>query len=111
MAHEDPNASAPLVTGGEEGENVALGTAGVDVDQLIEEGVKAKLAELGITVPEPAVKPTALERLSALAGEIEDSTFVQRLETLAAEGYQAAVDGEPAVKALVSVVGELVEKV
>jgi hypothetical protein len=99
MAHVDPNTRAAPA-------------GDVDVDAAIDAAVKAKLAELGINLPEaPEVKPTALERLGSLAGEIEDSTFVQRLETLAAEGYQAAVGGEPAVKALVSVVGELVEKI
>jgi hypothetical protein len=89
----------------------APAAAAPDVQALIDQEVAAALAAHGIT-PAPA-KPSALDRLDELAQDVEHSTFAERLEQLAGEGYQAVLDAEqsPVVKTLVTVLGELVAKV
>jgi hypothetical protein len=82
------------------------------IQAVIDREVAAFATAHGIEAP---VAEQATSALEALAQDTEHTTFVEKLEHLAANGYQATLhemqDAPPALKALVTVVGELVTKV
>jgi isopropylmalate/homocitrate/citramalate synthase len=83
------------------------------VQSQIDEAVAKFAAEHGIEISQPEAQ-SALDALKGLAEDAEHSTFAEKLEKLADEGYQAVVKAEdesPLVKTLITVVGELVGKV
>ncbi len=83
-----------------------------DVQAQIDQAVEAALAAHGIQVTPPEKEPI-LDALKTLGQDAEHLSFVQKLEHLAADGYQAVTDGPyaPEARALFAVVEALVEKV
>ncbi len=83
-----------------------------EIQALIDREVSAFAQAHGIQAP---VAEQAASALEAIAADAEHSTFAEKLEHIAQNGYQAALheweDAPPSLKALVTVVGELVTKV
>jgi hypothetical protein len=117
--HIDPNTGAlvegppPATDGTAAGQDPAPAATDPSVQAEIDAAVAKALAAHGIEVT-PAETQSALDALQSLGEDAEHSTFAERLEQLADRGYQAVVHAEqesPLVKTLITVVGELVEKV
>jgi hypothetical protein len=88
-----------------------------EVQALIAGAVQQAVAAAGPVAPDGVAadppKPPILSALKTLETELEGSTFAQRVEHLAHQGYQTIIDQEherPALRTLLTIVEELVGK-